>query len=95
MASKIFRNGRPYVCLRHLSGEVSRAEHVRSARVLQTSTCSAIDRASSTSIPRYLTVLSSPRMFPLFHRIFLLLYVTVCMPFVALLVFLLGSWLMG
>jgi hypothetical protein len=35
-----------------------RAEHVRSARVLQTSICSAIARASSTSMPRYLTVLS-------------------------------------
>src|SRR3954447_7653541 len=34
------------------------AEHVRSARVFQTSTCSAIARASSTSMPRYLTVLS-------------------------------------
>ena len=31
------------------------AEHVRSARVFQTSTCSAIARASSTSMPRYLT----------------------------------------
>ena len=37
---------------------VDRAEHVRSARVFQTSTCSAIARASSTSMPRYLTVLS-------------------------------------
>jgi hypothetical protein len=36
----------------------SRAGHVRSARVFQTSTCSAIARASSTSMPRYLTVLS-------------------------------------
>src|ERR1700681_487776 len=35
-----------------------RAEHVRSAGVFQTSTCSAIARASSTSMPRYLTVLS-------------------------------------
>src|ERR1700686_94502 len=35
-----------------------RAEHVRSARVHQTSTCSAIAKASSTSMPRYLTVLS-------------------------------------
>ena len=35
-----------------------RAEYVRSARVFQTSTCSAIARASSTSMPRYLTVLS-------------------------------------
>jgi acetyl esterase/lipase len=34
------------------------AEHVRSARVFQTSTCSAIARASSTSMPRYRTVLS-------------------------------------
>src|SRR5262245_1209985 len=34
------------------------AEHVRSAPVLQTSTCSAIAKASSTSMPRYLTVLS-------------------------------------
>jgi hypothetical protein len=35
-----------------------RAEYVRSARVFQTPTCSAIARASSTSMPRYLTVLS-------------------------------------
>ena len=35
-----------------------RAEHVCSAQVFQTSTCSAIARASSTSMPRYLTVLS-------------------------------------
>jgi hypothetical protein len=35
-----------------------RAEFVRSAPVVQTSTCSAIARASSTSIPRYRTVLS-------------------------------------
>src|SRR5580704_12603844 len=35
-----------------------RAEHVRSARVFQTSTCSAIAKASSTSMPGYLTVLS-------------------------------------
>src|SRR5467141_5150953 len=34
-----------------------RAEHVRSAQVFQTSTCSAIARASSTSMPRYRTVL--------------------------------------
>ena len=34
------------------------AERVRSAQVVQTSTCSAIASASSTSIPRYLTVLS-------------------------------------
>src|ERR1700730_15148811 len=32
--------------------------NVRSARILQTSTCSAIASASSTSIPRYRTVLS-------------------------------------
>jgi hypothetical protein len=38
--------------------EVDWAEHVRSARVFQTSTCSAIESASSTSMPRYLTVLS-------------------------------------
>ena len=31
---------------------------VRSARILQTSTCSAMASASSTSIPRYRTVLS-------------------------------------
>src|SRR5271157_3314034 len=37
---------------------IRRAERVGSARVLQTSTCSAIARASSTSMPRYLTVLS-------------------------------------
>ncbi len=35
-----------------------RAEHVRSARLDQTSICSAIAKASSTSMPRYLTVLS-------------------------------------
>ncbi len=35
-----------------------RAEHACSARAIQTSTCSAIARASSTSMPRYLTVLS-------------------------------------
>jgi hypothetical protein len=40
------------------SADVGRAEHVCSARVFQTSTCSAIARASSTSMPRYLTVLS-------------------------------------
>jgi hypothetical protein len=34
------------------------AEQVRSAQVVQTSTCSAMARASSTSMPRYLTVLS-------------------------------------
>ena len=34
------------------------AERVRSARSFQTSTCYAMARASSTSIPRYLTVLS-------------------------------------
>ena len=32
--------------------DAGRAEHVRSAPVFQTSICSAIDRASSTSIPR-------------------------------------------
>ena len=32
-------------------------EHVRSARVFRTSTCSAIAKASSTSMPRYRTVL--------------------------------------
>ena len=36
------------------------AEHVRSARVFQTSTCSAIARASSTSMPRYLVDLGMP-----------------------------------
>src|SRR5258708_36189594 len=40
------------------AADVDRAEDVRSARVLQTSICSAIARASSTSMPRYLTVLS-------------------------------------
>src|SRR3954469_18834319 len=34
-------------------------EHVRSVRAVQTSTCSAMASASSISIPRYLTVLSS------------------------------------
>src|SRR6266446_2864272 len=47
-----------YVGSWHETAEVGRAEHVRSARVIQTSTCSAMVRASSTSIPRYLTVLS-------------------------------------
>src|ERR1700675_4145699 len=42
----------------HKPAVEGRAEHVRSARVFQTSTCSAIARASSTSMPRYLTVLS-------------------------------------
>ncbi len=37
---------------------VEGAEHVRSAPVIQMSTCSAISSASSISIPRYLTVLS-------------------------------------
>ena len=32
--------------------------NIRSARALQTSTCSAIAKATSTSIPRYRTVLS-------------------------------------
>ena len=36
-----------------------RAEHVRSARQVQTFTCSAIASASSTSISKYRTVLSS------------------------------------
>jgi hypothetical protein len=35
-----------------------RAEHFRSAHQVQTPTCSAIASASSTSIPRYRTVLS-------------------------------------
>ena len=35
-----------------------RAEHFRSAQATQTSTCSAIASASSTSMPRYRTVLS-------------------------------------
>src|SRR5262249_48007339 len=35
------------------------AEHVRSALTIQTSTCSAIASASSTSMPRYRTVLSN------------------------------------
>jgi hypothetical protein len=48
----------PNVCCWPQAAEERRAEHVRSARVLQTSTCSAIAIASSTSIPRYLTVLS-------------------------------------
>ena len=37
----------------------NRAEHVRSAQKFQTSTCSAMASASSTSIPRYRTVLSN------------------------------------
>src|SRR6202040_2682278 len=40
------------------AAQMERAEHVCSARVIQTSTCSAMARASSTSMPRYLTVLS-------------------------------------
>jgi hypothetical protein len=40
------------------SAQMERAEQICSARVVQTSTCSAMARASSTSIPRYLTVLS-------------------------------------
>jgi hypothetical protein len=40
------------------TGSLRSAEHVRSARVFQTSTCSAIARTSSTLMPRYLTVLS-------------------------------------
>jgi hypothetical protein len=40
-----------------LHGDKGWAEHVSSARVFQTSTCSAMARASSTSMPRYLTVL--------------------------------------
>ena len=43
---------------RHNPDPIARAEQVRSAQVDQTSTCSAIERASSTSMPRYLTVLS-------------------------------------
>ena len=39
-------------------GAMGRAEHVCSARVIQTSTCSAMARASSTSMPRDRTVLS-------------------------------------
>jgi hypothetical protein len=46
------------VCTWHKPAVGGRAEHVRSARVFQTSTCSAIAKASSTSMPRYLTVLS-------------------------------------
>src|SRR5947208_13711928 len=38
------------------AAEECRAENVRSARVFQTSVCSAIATASSTSMPRYLTV---------------------------------------
>src|ERR1700727_2912929 len=37
---------------RHEAAVREWAEHVRSARVFQTSTCSAIARASSTSMPR-------------------------------------------
>jgi hypothetical protein len=46
------------VSIWHEAADSGWAEHVRSARVFQTSTCSAIERASSTSMPRYLTVLS-------------------------------------
>jgi hypothetical protein len=38
----------PYV---HKPAVRGRAEHVRSARAFQTSTCSAIAKASSTSMP--------------------------------------------
>src|ERR1700682_2840352 len=48
----------PHVRSWHKPAVRGRAEHVRFARVFQTSTCSAIARASSTSMPRYLTVLS-------------------------------------
>ena len=47
-----------HFCCWHETAVKGRAEHVRSARVIQTSTCSAIASASSTSMPRYLTVLS-------------------------------------
>jgi hypothetical protein len=43
--------------LRNLA-QYERAEHVWSALIVQTSTCSVIASASSTSMPRYLTVLS-------------------------------------
>src|ERR1019366_9802605 len=42
----------------HVKGRDIRAERASSARADQRSTCSAIERASSTSMPRYLTVLS-------------------------------------
>lgn len=40
------------------AARIGPAEHVRFARQVQTSTCSAIASASLTSIPRYRTVLS-------------------------------------
>jgi hypothetical protein len=42
----------------HEAAERRRGENVRSARVIQTSICSTIAMVSSTSMPRYLTVLS-------------------------------------
>jgi hypothetical protein len=47
-----------FFCSWHKTAVRRRAEYVRSARVFQKSTCSAIAKASSTSMPRYLTVLS-------------------------------------
>jgi hypothetical protein len=38
--------------------EIARAEEVSSAQAIQMSTCSAMASASSTSIPKYRTVLS-------------------------------------
>ncbi len=37
------------------------AEHVRSAQIVQTSTCFAIAKASSTSMPRYLSTSTGQR----------------------------------
>jgi hypothetical protein len=54
---KILR--KPDVSSWHEAAERRRAENVRSARVIQTSICSAIAMASSTSMPRYLTVLEA------------------------------------
>jgi hypothetical protein len=55
---QFFCSRRTEACLWHRPAVRGRTEHVRSARVFQISTCSAIARASSTSMPRYLTVLS-------------------------------------
>src|SRR6476660_5970671 len=52
------REAPPYPDPWHEAAERRRAENVRSARVIQTSICSAIAMASSTSMPGYLSVLS-------------------------------------
>jgi len=51
-------NRRLFQRYRRDAAQMERAEQVCSARVIQTSTCSAMARASSPSMPRYRTVLS-------------------------------------